>query len=1146
MPADRSLVQPHLRRDLAPAAPRGYEEDNSLLGERKLGDRHMWSVRGLANVGLTRNRCENRRTVEFRMLGRLEVVANGVDLTPVRPKQLTALGLLLLRANEVVSSDELVDALWGEHPPETAQTALHGHISALRKRLGADRIETRPPGYLLRLSSEDEIDVRHFERLTAEAYLNGPLLRAEKFREALALFRGEPLVDFTDDSFARSESHRLRELRLDASEEQIEADLQLGRHVQTLPELERLIVEQPHRERLRGQLMVALYRAGRQGEALAAFGDGRRVLVDELGIEPSRALRELERRILNQDAELADPDVFAPTPRTAAAKPFGIVTFLSVRGVGGEGELIRTVVGQHGGTELEPHERSLVASFARARDAVGAAVGIQRATRCTVRIGIHSADAPEADDDLAIVAGARGAASIRAATHDGQILLSETTLDLLRETPLDDAAIRDLGEHRLSDLAPARRLFQLLAPGLTSDFPPPLGLEARATNLPIHTSPLVGREREIRELAALLTQPAGSRLVTLTGPGGTGKTRLAAHIAAELLEEFPDGVFFIELAALRDARLVLPTVALTLGLAETAGTAALERITLHLRGRRVLLVLDNAEHLLTAAAELAELAEASAGVRVLVTSRVPLPLPDQTTYAVAPLATRAGVALFGSRARALRLDFELTSANTEAVADICSALDGLPLAIELAAARINVLPPAALLKRLDHRLQLLTSRAPDVTARHRGLRAAIDWSYDLLDPEEQKLFARLAVFAGGCTLDAAEHVCGDNLDVIDGLAALVNANLVRLEGTDDEPRFAMLETIREYAAEQLDESDDDEELKRRHAAHFLTLAEEAEPHLRERPGKWLELLEHEHNNLRAALDRFSAAAGDDIAMRLAGSLWRFWYLKIHLTEGRQRLEDVLANDARRTPARAKALLGAAVMAGNCGDVATAVLRAEEALALSSELDDTSGAAYAGFMIGGALMNDDSTRAGQLLEESAQAFEELGDYHSMLLARRNLARIAENSDVEHARSLHEENLRIARETSNPRIEASTLGALATIALDEGRLDDALAMLRESLHLHQGLGDSLDTVTDLCRTAVALTHARKPAAAVQILASFEGLRQDVGAHATSLAEMNDETLTAIRAQLDTETVAEAWEQGRQLTSEGALALALAKLS
>jgi len=321
----------------------------------------------------------------------------------------------------------------------------------------------------------------------------------------------------------------------------------------------------------------------------------------ETSREPSRALRELERRILNQDAELADPDVFAPTPRTAAAKPFGIVTFLSVRGVGGEGELIRTVVGQHGGTELEPHERSLVASFARARDAVGAAVGIQRATRCTVRIGIHSADAPAADDDLAIVAGARGAASIRAATHDGQILLSETTLDLLRETPLDDAAIRDLGEHRLSDLAPARRLFQLLAPGLTSDFPPPLGLEATEGDPP-------------------------------------------------------------------------------------------------------------------------------------------------------------AVRLFVERAREIRADFELPPATTATVAAICGRLDGLPLAIELAATRIRSLGPAEMLARLDQRLSLLTGGARDLPERQRTLRATIAWSYGLLDADEQAAFRRFAVFAGGATLEDAEAI----------------------------------------------------------------------------------------------------------------------------------------------------------------------------------------------------------------------------------------------------------------------------------------------------------------------------------------------------------------------------------------------------
>ena len=520
--------------------------------------------------------------------------------------------------------------------------------------------------------------------------------------------------------------------------------------------------------------MVALYRDGRQAEALAAFADGRGAMVDELGIEPSRALRRLEQRILNQDAELADPDVFAPAPRAVGARPSGIVTFLMARGAA-DIELMRTVVGQHGGFEIdEVHEHLLLALFSRAREAVGAAVGIQRVTQGAVGIGVHSADAL-AGDELAATAGTRGVAGIAAAAHDGQILLSQTTRDLLRETALDDAAISDLGEHRLSDLAPARRLFQLRAPGLPGEFPPTVGLDERPTNLPIHTSPLVGREREIRDVAALLSQP-DTPLVTLTGPGGTGKTRLASHVAAELLDGFIDGVFFVGLAALTDARLVLPTVARTLGVAEIPGRTAPEQIARHLRGRRYLLVIDNAEHVLAAAPAIAELAEASAGVRVVVTSRVPLRLPAETTYAVAPLTTPAGVALFGSHARAVRPDFEVTPANALAVADICRTLDGLPLAIELAAARVAVLPPAALFQRLDHRLQLLQRRTTDLPARHRGLRAAIDWSYDLLDPDEQRLFARLAVFAGGCTLAAAEDVCGDDLDVVDRLSTLVDAS----------------------------------------------------------------------------------------------------------------------------------------------------------------------------------------------------------------------------------------------------------------------------------------------------------------------------------------------------------------------------------
>jgi predicted ATPase len=785
----------------------------------------------------------------------------------------------------------------------------------------------------------------------------------------------------------------------------------------------------------------------------------------------------------------------------------------------------------------------LLVSFPRARDAVGAAVGIERATAGAVRIGIHSAEATGWDEFPA--ADARRAAGISGVAHVGQVLLSQATRDLLREAPLDDAAIRDLGEHRLSDLAPAQHLFQLVAQGMTSEFPPPIGLDARPTNLPLQAMPLVGREREIRDVVGLLARPA-SRLVTLTGPGGTGKTRLASHVAAELLDEFTDGVFFVGLAGLSDPRLVLPTVARTVGVAETPGDALVDQLVRYLRGRRFLLLLDNAEHVLAAAPALAELARSGVGVRVLVTSRVPLRLPAETTYAVAPLATRAGVALFSSCARVARPDFGVTPANARAVADICTALDGLPLAIELAAARVNVLPPAALLQRLDRRLQLLKRRAPDVPARHRGLRAAIDWSYELLDSDDRKLFVRLAVFVGGCTLATAESVCGDDIDVVDGLSSLVDASLLVVEGTDAEPRFRMLETIREYASELLDKSVEGEKLRERHALHFLSVAEEAELYLRETPGTWLERLEREHNNLRAALDRFCASPENETAMRLAGALWRFWYLKGHLTEGRRWLEDALATDARPTPARAKTLIGAAVMAINCGDRAAAIRRAQEGVELSLELGDTWGAAYAGFMLGSALMNDDPARAQPILEESAETFRDLGDYHSMLLVTRNLAGIAEDDDPARARALHEDNLRVARETGNPRIEASTLGALATLAVGDGRLDDASAMLDGSLRLHQSLGDLLDTAVDLCRTAAVFSRVGKPAAAVRILASFEGFRQDVGIRSASVAEMNEETLAAARAQFDPEAFAEVWDEGRELTSDEALAFALAELS
>ena len=1093
--------------------------------------------------------------MEFRLLGRFEVEADGVDLTPPRRQHRALLALLLLHADEIVATDDCVEALWGEHPPETAQTALHGHVSALRKRLGPERIETQDPGYLLRLADDDAVDIRLFERLAAEPPAEGRLARSEQLRDALALFRGEPLADFRYEGFASQEAARLEELRLAVIEEQIQTELELGHYEEVVLELERLIVEHPLREGLRAQLMLALYRAGRQAEALQVFQDARGVLRDELGLDPGPALQRLEQLILNQDPELAAPDAFAPARHpAAAAKPTGLVTFLLSDAERSARELVRTVVGQHGGFDVPTDGDSVLVAFARARDAVAAAVGIQRATRSVarLRIGISSAEAIATDEGYTAL-GVRGAESIRSAAHLGQILLSQTTRDLLRETPLDTTEVLDLGEHRLTDLTAAQRLFELVVPDLESEFPPPLSLEVRPTNLPLQPTPLIGREHEIREVAELLRRPE-ARVVTLTGTGGTGKTRLAAQVAAELLDDFPDGAFFVSLAPLANPGLVLPTVARILGVPESGADVG-KALARHLRDRRLLLLLDTFEHVLEVAP--AMVAATTSAVKLLVTSRVPLHLATERVYPVSPLQTPDGtddverllqcesVALFASRARSVRSEFAVTAGNARPVAEICTALAGLPLAIELAATRVGVLPPAALLERLNRPLKLLKGGAPDAPERQRTIRATIDWSFELLEPDDQRLFMRVAVFAGGCTLEAAESVSGDDLDVVDGLAALTDSGLIRVEGTDEAPRFTMLEPIREYAAERLEESGDVEELGRRHADFFIGLAEGAEPNLRGSPGDWLDRLEREHDNFRAALDRLEASGDGENALRLAAALWRFWYQRGHLAEGRRRLESALRADERPTAARGKALNGAASLAVNTGDASTARHLAEEALALHRTLGDAWGAAYSEFMLGAAVTGEgDLVRAQQLYEESVRVFRQLGDEHSGLLVTRNLASIyAYLGDDERARAVYEDNLRRARATHNDRMEASTLGALATIALDEGRVEDAASMLKSSLRIHARVGDVLDTAVDLCRFAVVLARQGDAVTAARLLASLEALGDEIGVRVDTVEELSEETLTIVREQIDEAVFAEAWEQGRRMTVAEAVTLALA---
>jgi len=664
---------------------------------------------------------------------------------------------------------------------------------------------------------------------------------------------------------------------------------------------------------------------------------------------------------------------------------------------------------------------------------------------------------------------------------------------------------------------------------------------------------LIGREREVAEIHELIRDP-GVRLVTLTGAGGAGKTRLAVAVADAASTELGETAF-VELAPLRDPSLVVWAVARALAVTERAGEPLEESVKEELRNRKLLLVLDNFEHLLPAAPLLLELVADAADVKLLATSRSLLRVPGEHEYPIGPLAVPSArqsdpeslarvpsVALFLERAAGVDPAFVLTPHNAESVAALCAGLEGLPLAIELAAARLTLLGPEQMLARLEHRLLLLTRASRPAPGRHHTLRAAIDWSYALLDTASKQRFARLAIFVGSFAAEAAEAVAGATLDELD---SLLESNLLRRErDPEGRPRLTMLETIREYAAERLGESGEAEELRRRHAEHFLALAEDAGPGVRGSPRALLDRLEREHDNFRAALDRLEASGETQLALRLAGALWQFWYLRGHLTEGRRRLEGALRVDGSPTAARAKALNGAAAMAVNGGDLARATLLAEEGLALHGELDDASGAAYSLFMLGNAAAGkDDVARAQRLYEESVRRFRELGDQHNILLTSRHLAFTYDRAgDRERARALHEDNLRRARVTRNERMEASTLGALAQYALDEGRAENALSMLVESLRIHRDLGDLLDTAVDLCRFAAALCRDGRAETAARLLSSVEALGEEIGGRRFGVAEMNEATLATIRSRLGEAAFAEAWGQGRTLTAQEAVALAL----